>query len=115
MAALGEARRGEHAAGRHGHWLAVVDDRTFTVTRNIPTPLVVEGFAKPRSSCSREQMREADAANDPARAVTANIGSGPFRFVASDYVSGSRLRSTNATPTTCRATNRPAALPAASG
>lgn len=73
-----------------GMKLAVVDDRTFTVTTDIPTPLVVEGFAKPTSS-ALFVMREADAANDPARPVTANIGSGPFRFVASDYVSGSRL------------------------
>lgn len=73
-----------------GMKLAVVDDRSFTVTTDIPTPLVVEGFAKPTSS-ALFVMREADAANDPARPVTANIGSGPFRFVASEYVSGSRL------------------------
>ncbi len=73
-----------------GMKLAAVDDRTFTVTTDIPTPLVIEGFAKPTSS-ALFIMREADAANDPARAVTANIGSGPFRFVANEYVSGSRL------------------------
>ena len=36
-------------------------------------------------------MRERDASKPPTERVTANIGSGPFRFVASDYVSGSQI------------------------
>jgi peptide/nickel transport system substrate-binding protein len=73
-----------------GMKLAAVDDKTFTVTTDVATPLVIEGFAKPTSS-ALFVMREADAANDPTKAVTANIGSGPFRFVPGQYVSGSRL------------------------
>lgn len=73
-----------------GMTLAVVDDKTFTVTTDQPTPLVIDGFSKPISS-ALFVMRASDAAADPSEAVTANIGSGPFRFVADEYVSGSKL------------------------
>ena len=70
--------------------LTVVDDRSFTVETDQPTPLVLEGFAKP-ASIALFVMREADAAAEPTRAVTTHIGSGPFRFVAAEHRSGDRL------------------------
>lgn len=73
-----------------GMKLTVKDERTFVVDIDQPTSLVLEGFAKPTSS-ALFVMREADANNEPTKAVTANIGSGPFRFVQSEYLSGSRL------------------------
>jgi peptide/nickel transport system substrate-binding protein len=73
-----------------GMKVAVVDDKTFTVETTEPTALVLEGFAKPTSS-ALFVMREQDAMNEPTKAVTANIGSGPFKFVAGEYVSGSKL------------------------
>ncbi len=70
--------------------LGIVDDRTFTVATDVPTPLVLQGFAKPTSS-ALFVMREKDAQTAPATPVTANIGSGPFRFVASEYRPGAKL------------------------
>ena len=68
----------------------VVDDKTFSVETAAPTALVLEGFAKPTSS-ALFVMREQDAAKPPSEPVTANIGSGPFRFVRAEYVQGSKL------------------------
>lgn len=73
-----------------GMKLDVVDERTFTVTMNEPTALVLEAFAKPTSS-ALFVMREKDALTEPTRPVTDNIGSGPFRFVRGEYLSGNRL------------------------
>ena len=72
-----------------GMQLAVVDDHTFTVTTRDPAPIVLEGFAKP-AAVALFVMREKDASNPPEKPVSEVIGSGPFRFVASEYVPGSR-------------------------
>ncbi len=37
-------------------------------------------------------MREKDAMTDPFKPVQANIGSGPFRFVDSEYQPGAQAR-----------------------
>lgn len=73
-----------------GMVLEVVDDKTFTVTTDEPTPMVLDGFSKPTSS-ALFVMRAADAAQEPSEPVTANIGSGPFIFVQDEYVAGSKL------------------------
>ncbi|MGD9946204.1 MAG: ABC transporter substrate-binding protein, partial [Burkholderiaceae bacterium] len=69
---------------------AVDDERTFTVTTDKPSSLVLTAFAKPTGS-PLFVMRAKDAANEPTQRVTANIGSGPFRFVAGEYVPGSKI------------------------
>lgn len=67
-----------------------VDARTFTVATTRPTPLVLTGLAR-QAAYPLVVMREKDAQNEPTQRVTANIGSGPFRFVQSEYVPGSRI------------------------
>lgn len=73
-----------------GMKVVVVDDKTFTVTTDKPTPMVIDGFAKPQSS-ALFVMRAKDAAAAPTDAVKTNIGSGPFRFVPGEYVAGNKL------------------------
>ncbi|MGD9946202.1 MAG: ABC transporter substrate-binding protein [Burkholderiaceae bacterium] len=67
-----------------------VDSLTFTVATKQPTQLVLSAFAKPTSS-SVFVMRAVDAAKEPTQQVTANIGSGPFRFVAKEYQPGHQI------------------------
>ena len=74
---------------RFGMQLAVVDDRTFTIQTPSPTPMVLLALSAP--SDPPFIMRERDAMNPPEKAVTEIVGSGPFRFVASEYVPGSRI------------------------
>ena len=70
--------------------LEVIDDRTFTVATDKPTPLVLLGLAK-SASPALFVMREQDAKAEPTKPVTSRIGSGPFRFVESEYRPGDRL------------------------
>jgi peptide/nickel transport system substrate-binding protein len=70
-------------------WTAI-DDRNFRARLKRPFPLIIEALAKPDSS-TLFVMPERLAATDPARAVTEMVGSGPYRFIASEYNSGSRV------------------------
>ncbi|WP_426954658.1 ABC transporter substrate-binding protein [Muricoccus radiodurans] len=70
-------------------WRAV-DDRTFEVRLSRPFPLLLDALAKPDASVPFI-MPERLARTDPNTAVTEMIGSGPYRFVASEYNSGSRV------------------------
>ena len=54
-----------------------------------PQPLVLLALSAP--SDPPFIMRERDAMNPAEKAVTEIVGSGPFRFVASEYVPGSRI------------------------
>ncbi len=74
---------------RFGMQLAVIDDRTLTITTPSPTPMVPLALSAPADPPFI--MRERDAGNPPEKAVTDIVGSGPFRFVASEYVPGSRI------------------------
>ena len=70
--------------------LGVVDDRTFTLVLNKRFGLVeflLAGAGAPMAGI----MREADAKRDPSVAITAPVGSGPFRYVASERESGHRV------------------------
>ena len=78
-----------------GIWLArlgmkytVIDERTFSIETPKPTPLVMEGLGQPFDPPFI--MREKEAMNPPEKAVSEIIGSGPFRFIASEYVPGSQ-------------------------
>jgi len=55
------------------------DDRTFTIALKEPLGLLIEILAS-ETSAPLFMMREQDASRPPNEQVTANIGSGPFRF-----------------------------------
>jgi peptide/nickel transport system substrate-binding protein len=68
----------------------VIDDRNFEIRLKRPFPLVLEALAKPDASVPFI-MPERLAQTDPNRAITEMVGSGPYRFVAGEYNSGSRV------------------------
>lgn len=70
-------------------WSAT-DDRNFQVRLKRPFPLILDALAKPDSSVLFV-MPERIASSDPMRAVTDMVGSGPYRFIASEYNSGVRV------------------------
>ena len=70
-------------------WSAI-DDRNFRVRLKRAFPLMLDALGKPDSSVLFI-MPERLANTDPARAVTEMIGSGPYRFVTSEYNSGVRV------------------------
>jgi len=72
-----------------GMQIAVVDEHTFTIETPSPTPMVLLALSAP--SDPPFIMRERDAMNPAEKAVTEIVGSGPFRFVASEYVPGSQI------------------------
>lgn len=73
-----------------GMTLAAVDDTTFTVSTDIPTELLLQGFAKP-TAAALFIMREKEAMNDATTPVTEIIGSGPFKFVKDEYKPGAKM------------------------
>jgi peptide/nickel transport system substrate-binding protein len=72
-----------------GMVLSAVDDNTFTLSLREPWGMTIPIMAKP--SWALFVMRERDASNDANTPVTDNIGSGPFRFVRSEWVPGSKV------------------------
>jgi peptide/nickel transport system substrate-binding protein len=68
----------------------VLDDRNFEIRLKRRFPPLLDAFAKPDSSVPFI-MPERLAATDPARPVTEMIGSGPYRFLAGEFNSGSRV------------------------
>jgi peptide/nickel transport system substrate-binding protein len=70
--------------------MTVVDPRTLSLTLDQPFGMVeflLGGAGAPIAGV----MRAADAERDPAKALTNPIGSGPFRYVAGERVSGHRV------------------------
>ncbi|MBR0665044.1 ABC transporter substrate-binding protein [Roseomonas hellenica] len=65
------------------------DDRTIRIRLKRPFPRLLDAIAKPHSSPAF-MMPERLARTDPATQVTEMVGSGPFRFLRDEYVSGSR-------------------------
>ncbi len=65
------------------------DDRTIRIKLKRPFPRLLEAIGKPHSSPAFI-MPERLARTDAATPITEMVGSGPFRFLASEYVSGSR-------------------------
>ena len=66
------------------------DDRTVQIKLKSPFPLLATAIAK-TSSTAAFMMPERLARTDPFQQVTEMTGSGPFRFKADEYVSGSRV------------------------
>jgi peptide/nickel transport system substrate-binding protein len=73
-----------------GMQLAVVDERTFTLTLKEPWGLVLDSLAKD-GSYAAFVMREQEAKTDPNTPITEVIGSGPFRFSREGWVPGSKV------------------------
>jgi len=67
----------------------VADDRTIRIRLKNRFPLLLDALAKPVSVVPFI-MPERLAKTDPFQQVTEIIGSGPYRFLPGDYVSGSR-------------------------
>jgi peptide/nickel transport system substrate-binding protein len=70
-----------------GMQFAEVDENTFTITMPVESPLLLQGLAK-STSPALFMMRASDAARAHTEPVTEFIGSGPFKFVASEYAKG---------------------------
>ncbi|MBV8914414.1 MAG: ABC transporter substrate-binding protein [Acetobacteraceae bacterium] len=66
------------------------DDRSFEIRLTKPFPLMLDALAKPDSS-TPFIMPERIAATDPMRGFTEVVGSGPYRFLPDEFVSGSRV------------------------
>ncbi len=66
------------------------EGRDFAIRLKRPFPILLDALAKPDSSIPFI-MPERLARTDPMRAVTEMIGSGPYRFIAGEYNSGSRV------------------------
>jgi peptide/nickel transport system substrate-binding protein len=67
---------------------ATPDDRTLQIRLTRPFPLMLDMLAKPDANVPFI-MPERLARTDPGTAITEMIGSGPYRFLASEYNSGS--------------------------
>ena len=70
--------------------LAVVDDKTFTLTLNEPYGLVLAALGK-ISSNTPFMMKQEHAEVDAFEQVPEVIGSGPFKFVKDEWVPGSKV------------------------
>jgi peptide/nickel transport system substrate-binding protein len=70
--------------------LDVVDARTFRLVLKEPYGLVIPSLAKISSNVPF-MMPERIAATDPFTQIKENIGSGPFKFVAEQWVPGNKV------------------------
>jgi len=66
------------------------DDKNFTIRLKEPFPLLIEGIAKV-SSLAPFIMPERLAKTDPFEQITEMVGSGPFKFVKSEFEPGHRV------------------------
>ena len=80
---------GQLLASRMDRWQAV-DDRTFEMHLKHPFPRLLDALAKADAPVPFI-MPERLAKTDPMKQVTEMVGSGPYRFIAAEYNSGSRV------------------------
>jgi peptide/nickel transport system substrate-binding protein len=66
------------------------DDRSFVIRLSRPFPLMLDALAKPDSSVPFV-MPERLANTDPMKQIREVVGSGPYKFVAAEYNSGSQV------------------------
>lgn len=66
------------------------DDRTMEIRLTRPFPLLLDALAKPDASVPFI-MPERLARTDPMKAISEVVGSGPYRFLPDEYVSGARV------------------------
>lgn len=67
--------------------MRAVDDKTFVIVQNQPNDLVLEALSK-TSARPAFMMPKRMAETPPTQSVKENIGSGPFRFVNSEFKPG---------------------------
>jgi peptide/nickel transport system substrate-binding protein len=67
-----------------------VDDKTFTISLKTPFPLLLDALGK-LSSNVPFMMPERLAKTDPFQQIPEAIGSGPFKFVKSEWVPGNKV------------------------
>ncbi|MBR0645911.1 ABC transporter substrate-binding protein [Plastoroseomonas hellenica] len=79
---------GQILAGAVDAWGAP-DDRTLEIRLKRPFPLLIDALAKPDANVPFI-MPERLARTDANAQITEMVGSGPYRFVAGEYNSGSR-------------------------
>ena len=79
---------GQSLAGVVDEWVAT-DDRTLTIKLKQPFPLLPFALGKPAANVPFI-MPERLAQTDPAKQVTELVGSGPYRFLPDQFVSGAR-------------------------
>jgi peptide/nickel transport system substrate-binding protein len=70
--------------------MEAVNDKTFKIVLRKPFPLLLEALAKPSSNVPFI-MPERFAKTDANEQIKEVIGSGPFRFVASEWVPGNKV------------------------
>src|SRR5204862_2923406 len=70
--------------------LSTVDEKTFKLVLREPYGLVLEALAKTVTPLCY-MMQKAVAETDPMQQITRHVGSGPFKFVESEYRPGSRV------------------------
>ena len=75
---------GQTAALAVDNW-GFTDDRTIKITLKRPFPLLVQAIAQQTSFIMPERM----AKTDPFKPITEMVGSGPFRFLKDEFVTGS--------------------------
>jgi peptide/nickel transport system substrate-binding protein len=75
---------------KQGMTVAAVDDRTFTLTLKEAWGSTIDSMAK-MSAKALYVYPEKDASMDGATPITSNIGSGPFKFVANEFVPDSKV------------------------
>lgn len=66
-----------------------IDERTFQIVLNTPTEALLVALAKP-SGLPAFMMPERIAATPASQAITEQVGSGPFKFVAAEFQPGVR-------------------------
>ncbi len=66
------------------------DDKSFTIRLKEPFPLLISALAKV-SSLVPVIMPERLAKTDPFKQITEMVGSGPFKFVASEFQPGNKV------------------------
>lgn len=66
------------------------DDKTVKITLKSPLPLLIDALAKPAANVPFI-MPERIAQTDPLKQIKETIGSGPYKFIASEFVPGSSL------------------------
>ena len=76
---------GQTAAKSVDTW-GFADDKTIKITLKRPFPLLIDAIAVGTSFIMPERLTK----TDPFKAVPEIIGSGPFRFLKDEYVSGSQ-------------------------
>ncbi len=78
---------GQLVAAVADEWV-IVDDRTFDIRLKRPFPLLLTAFGKADNAAFI--MPERLAKTDSTKQITEMVGSGPYRFVAGEFVAGSR-------------------------